>query len=287
MQSFKRKIITSSRERRFNMIRLFATDLDDTLLNHEKQIDQHNLDALERLQRAGIQVTVASGRNEVEIEQVIKNVPGDFHRVCQNGAFIYLNSQKRIYDGYFEADLAKQIYHVGKKAGMYCFIGTARTMYISEKNHFIERKSQQVAINLEFDPSIENRLGEDILPSKFCYLGEAPDLQQFKQLLLQTFPGQIDTFISAPHCLDVMPHGINKGNGVRHLADHLGYDLSEVACIGDSENDIPMFQVVPHSFVMSVAKPSVQTEAKQVVSSVCEAADWVIAYNENLAMSQT
>ena len=90
------------------MIRLFATDLDDTLLNKNKQIDQHNLDALERLQQTGVQVAVASGRNEVEIDHVIKNVPGDFHRVCQNGAFIYLNTKDRIYEGYFETDLAKK-----------------------------------------------------------------------------------------------------------------------------------------------------------------------------------
>lgn len=266
------------------MIRLFATDLDDTLLNNEKQIDQHNLDALEKLQQSGVHVAVASGRNEVEIDEVIHNVPGDFHRVCQNGAFIYLNSQEKIYEGYFDSELAKKIYQVGKEAGMYCFIGTARTMYIPEKNHYIEKKSQQVSLHLEFDPSIENRIGQDVIPSKFCYLGDGPDLQQFKQLLQRTFPGQIDVFISAPHCLDVMPLGVNKGNGLRHLADNLGFDLSEVACIGDSENDIPMFHVVPHSFVMSVAKPSVQLEAKHKVDFVSEAVEWVITYNENLAI---
>lgn len=266
------------------MIRLFATDLDDTLLNAEKQIDQHNLDALEKLQQSGVHVAVASGRNEVEIEDVVHNLPGDFHRVCQNGAFIYLNSQEKIYEGYFETELAKRIYQVGKEAGMYCFIGTARTMYIPEKNHFIEKKSKQVAIHLEYDPRIEHRIGIDVIPSKFCYLGDAPELQQLKQLMLKTFPGQIDVFVSAPHCLDVMPLGINKGNGVRRLADYLGFDLSEVACIGDSENDVPMYQVVPHSFVMNVAKPSVQKTAKQQVASVAEAVNWVIAYNENLVV---
>jgi Cof subfamily protein (haloacid dehalogenase superfamily) len=268
------------------MIRLFATDLDDTLLNHEKQIDQHNLDALEKLQQSGVQVAVASGRNEVEIDHVIKNVPGDFHQICQNGAFIYLNTGEKIYDGYFEPELAKRIHQVGKEAGVYCFIGTARHMYISEKNSFIERKSEQVSIHLELDPTIEKRIGTDFLPSKFCYLGEGPELQQLKQLMLKTFPGQIDVFISAPHCLDVMPLGVNKGNGIGHLAKHLGIDISEVACIGDSENDIPMFQVIPHNFVMSVAKPSVKQVGKHVVDHVSEAVDWVLKYNENLALQQ-
>jgi Cof subfamily protein (haloacid dehalogenase superfamily) len=268
------------------MIRLFATDLDDTLLNEEKQIDQRNLDALEKLQQAGVHVAVASGRNEVEIEHVIHNVPGSFHRVCQNGAFIYSNTEERIYEGYFETKLAKQIYKVGREAGMYCFIGTARTMYISEKNEFIERKSEQVAIDLVFDPSIDQKIGIDLQPSKFCYLGDGPELQQLKQLLLETFPGQIDAFISAPHCLDVMPLGVNKGNGLRHLSKHLGIDISEVACVGDSENDVPMFQAVPHNFVMSVAKPSVKQIGKTVVDSVSDAVDWVLAYNENFSMKQ-
>jgi Cof subfamily protein (haloacid dehalogenase superfamily) len=268
------------------MIRLFATDLDDTLLNSEKQIDQHNLDALEKLQQSGVQVAVASGRNEVEIEEVIHNVPGDFHRVCQNGAFIYLNSQEKIYESYFETELAKKIYQAGKDAGMHCFIGTDRTMYIPEKNHHIQKKSHQVSLQLEFDPSIEKRIGQDVIPSKFCYLGDRPDLLQFKQVLQKIFSGQIDIFLSSPHCLDVMPLGVNKGNGIRHLADHLGFDLSEVACIGDSENDIPMFHVVPHSFVMSVAKPYVQQEAKHKVDFVSEAVQRVMTYNANFALQQ-
>jgi Cof subfamily protein (haloacid dehalogenase superfamily) len=268
------------------MIRLFATDLDDTLLNKQKQIDEHNLLALEKLQQSGVQITVASGRNEVEIERVVKNIPGDYHRVCQNGAFIYLHSSESIYEKYFDPELAHQLYQVGKASGIFCFIATATDMYIAEKNDYIERLTKQVSVHLKYDPTAEQRLGADLLPSKFCYLADDADLKKLANKLHEIFPDQLDTFISTPNCLDVMPKGVHKGNGVRHLADYLGISRDEVACIGDSENDVPMFQVFPHNFVMSVANPHVKAVANRVVSSVAEAVEWVLDYNQNLVLQK-
>ncbi len=268
------------------MIRLFATDLDDTLLNKQKQIDEHNLRALEKLQQSGVQITVASGRNEVEIERVVKNIPGNYHRVCQNGAFIYLHSSESIYEKYFNPELAHQLYQVGKESGLFCFIATATDMYIAEKNDYLQRLTERVAVLLKYDPTVEQRLGTDLLPSKFCYLANDEDLKIFAKKLHETFPNQLETFISTPNCLDVMPIGVNKGNGVRHLAEHLGLSLNEVACIGDSENDVPMFQVIPHNFVMNVANPHVKATANRVVSSVAEAVEWVLDYNQNLAFQK-
>lgn len=265
------------------MIRLFATDLDDTLLNKEKQIDKHNLLALERLQQAGIQVTVASGRNEVEIENVVKNVPGDFHRVCQNGAFIYLNSKERIYEQYFDRSLAQAIYEVGKKSGLFCFTATAQNMYIAKENDFLRQLKKKVNVQLDLEPNLEQRISTDLLPSKFCFLGLDEELAELAKTLDDTFPDRVDSFISTPNCLDVMPKGVNKGNGIRHLAEQLSIDLTEVACIGDSENDISMFQTIPNSFVMNVAQAHVKHAAKRIVSSVAEAVDFVLEHNQQLA----
>jgi Cof subfamily protein (haloacid dehalogenase superfamily) len=268
------------------MIRLFITDLDDTLLNKQKQIDSHNLQSLEKLKQAGLQVGIASGRNEVEIEQVIKNVPSNFHQVCQNGASIYLNNKTLIHQSRFDQQLAQDLYQKGKSTGFSCFIGTPTHMYIPEESEQFRQMAQRISVRLELDATIERRLGEDLIPSKFCYYGKASELKDLEKMLNDAFPGQLDSFLSSPYCLDIMPKGVNKGTGVQKLANNLGISLSEVACIGDSENDVSMFGVTPHSFVMDVAKPSVQQSANSVVSSVAEAVEWVLSYNQQLLVQK-
>ncbi len=50
--------------------------------------------------------------------------------------------------------------------------------------------------------------------------------------------------------IDILPHGWSKGCAVKVLSEHLGLTLDEVAVFGDSENDISMLEVVPHSVVV-------------------------------------
>ena len=44
-------------------------------------------------------------------------------------------------------------------------------------------------------------------------------------------------------CIDLVPAGIDKGVAVRALAAWLGVGMSEVASIGDGDNDVPMLEV--------------------------------------------
>lgn len=263
------------------MIRLFATDLDRTLLNEAHSISEEDLNALERLHQAGVEVCFASGRNELEVDLVVETVSGVSHRICQNGAFVSDRTQKRIFEGYFATDLAKEIFRISKESDLYCFIGTAKEMFTTVNS--FRYPECMLPHGRVYVVDMEQRIGEDVLPSKFCFLGEQTDLLQFQQKVLHRFSEEIDTFISGDHYLDVMPAGIHKGNGILLLSEYLGINLSEVACIGDSENDIPMFDVVPHSYVMGAANLQVQNTAKYVVSSVSEAVDRVLAFNKSLS----
>ena len=53
--------------------------------------------------------------------------------------------------------------------------------------------------------------------------------------------------------IDFMNIGIDKGSGMRRLAEHAGVDLADIAAFGDTYNDIPMLDIVGHSYVMGNA----------------------------------
>lgn len=62
--------------------------------------------------------------------------------------------------------------------------------------------------------------------------------------------------------LDFMNIGIDKGSGIRHLVEHLGIDLADVAAFGDTYNDIPMLDIVGHSYVMGNAAEHMRAHGK-------------------------
>jgi hydroxymethylpyrimidine pyrophosphatase-like HAD family hydrolase len=87
-------------------------------------------------------------------------------------------------------------------------------------------------------------------------------------------------------CLDIMPLHVSKGNSLPLLLDSIGLQAHEIACIGDSFNDISMFGITPHSFVMEGAHPEVRKAAAHQVSSVAEALAYVRAYNNSQSYEQ-
>lgn len=48
-------------------------------------------------------------------------------------------------------------------------------------------------------------------------------------------------------CFDIVPHGIDKGQGVLKLCEILGEDIAKVVAFGNASNDYPMFEVVQNS----------------------------------------
>ncbi|MDF0725442.1 HAD family hydrolase [Cytobacillus sp. S13-E01] len=264
------------------MIKLLVSDLDGTLLPFDKKVTEKDISALERAKKSGIDICFASGRMDIEINEVLKSINEKFHRISQNGAFISTNQDVQLLATTFESELAKQIFNEVRSLE---FI----TLVCSYDTNFTEQKNEHV-LNIEkrmFHPITESPFLLDeiptIKPSKITVLGEEKAIIQFQQRLLSQYPNQIDTYISEKQCLDIMPKNISKGNAVTALINQLGYEPSEVATIGDSYNDIPMFRLTENSFVMSHSHKDVQKEAMHVVNSVSDAIDIILEKNRQLS----
>jgi hydroxymethylpyrimidine pyrophosphatase-like HAD family hydrolase len=65
--------------------------------------------------------------------------------------------------------------------------------------------------------------------------------------------------------LIVRAAGVDKGTATRFLAHYHGVSLEQVVAVGDWLNDVPMFRVAGHSFVMGQAPEDVKDAAKSVL----------------------
>ena len=75
---------------------------------------------------------------------------------------------------------------------------------------------------------------------------------------LRSFIG--DEFTAVPqgeHYLEIVPTGCSKAEGIHILQKKLGIPKDNCYAIGDSENDIPMLEAVPHSIAMGVCSKTI------------------------------
>ncbi len=74
------------------MIKLVATDLDDTLLNHEWKISQRNIAAIQQAVENGVKVTLATGRMAVSCRRYARdtkkqiNIQSDYYIITDKSA---------------------------------------------------------------------------------------------------------------------------------------------------------------------------------------------------------
>lgn len=76
--------------------------------------------------------------------------------------------------------------------------------------------------------------------------------------------------------VEIMKKGVNKANALKKLLNMLNLKEAETAVIGDSGNDIPLFEAFENSFCMKKAPEQVKSKAKHVVSGVYEIEDYLL-----------
>jgi phosphoglycolate phosphatase len=80
--------------------------------------------------------------------------------------------------------------------------------------------------------------------------------------------------IAAEHGLEVVDTGYayhvkdttpNKGDGVKRIAEHVGFDLEAAVAVGDSINDVSTFETVGRSFAVANADEAATEAADEVL----------------------
>ena len=70
--------------------------------------------------------------------------------------------------------------------------------------------------------------------------------------------------------VDFTLKGVNKGSGVTRMGEMLGVEPPEMACVGDSYNDLPMFEACGLPIAMGGAPGDIQAAAALTVPTVEE-----------------
>ncbi|MFC3884339.1 HAD family hydrolase [Bacillus songklensis] len=261
------------------MIKLLVSDLDGTLINKENQVASHDVEALKKLREHGIDICLASGRMDNEIMEVAKSVGDQFHRVSQNGAFVITNDEKALHSQTFQHELAKKLYESTRSDDKITIVCSDNTNFVEEKNEILKQIELRFFFPIEEQKKMLDEIGLSLNPSKITILGYHEEILKLQQAVNEMFHDDVDTFISEQGCLDIMPKNISKGNAVLVLLDHLQLKPEEIACVGDSFNDIPMFQLTPNSFAIAHAHEDVKKEASYVVETVSEAVEKILEKN--------
>ena len=247
-------------------IKLVVSDVDGTLVTKDKILTGRARDAVRRLREAGIGFTIVSSRPTIGMSFLIEPLALELPFGAFNGSSIVDPQLKPIEQHLIPPDTAQRAINVLKEFGV--------DIWLFTNEHWLTRNPngeyvghEQLAI--KHDPVIVTDFTPYLTSAcKIVGASSNPVLLARCEAAMQATVGTTATAVrSQTYYLDVTPPGHDKGTFVAAMAKRLGIPLSEIAVIGDMQNDLPMFAKGGLSFAMGNASDDVKRHATHVTAS--------------------
>lgn len=265
------------------MYKIIFIDIDGTLRNDEKEISNRTKKAIHRMVEKRIQIVICSGRHRQFVEEVSKEALASGYIISCNGGEIYdYEEKKTIYLNALKNEEAIALWYIAERYDV-------QAILISNGRKIV-RKQTEDDTDILLEEPIENFLIDNpITQCVFSSLDlenirnikeEIDDIKNIeivnlsKCLLNNKFPKE------KPFFLDITCKDTSKGNAIKKLCEYLKIDLKDSVAIGDSYNDITMFEVVGHSVAMGNAPEDIKKIVDEVTDTNNE--DGVAKFLENL-----
>jgi Cof subfamily protein (haloacid dehalogenase superfamily) len=248
--------------------RLFAFDLEGTLLTESKQLSPANSRALHEMTASGAVVVFASGRLGSSMQSLVPATMDDVAMLTLNGAVVYTGRRrgaKKVLDVPLSDAIADHLMDFARTKPF------ALNYYIDDKL-YAERTAaaapwqrlyhEQTGTEYHFIESLDVFRGRR--PSKMIFIGDPGILDEQEKHFRCLWGASVYVCRTWDYYLEFMDRRTNKAAGLDALAKEYGVDWSRIAAFGDAENDIPMLKKAGYGIAMANAAPRVKIAAGRV-----------------------
>lgn len=251
------------------MIQSIALDLDGTCLNSHNQISINTLSALREAAKRGVEIIFVTGRAYAALPaQLLRET---FYRyvITSNGADIFdVKTGESIYRSQIPLNTAQSLLTDAKRSRLgltihvdHEYVIEGRLLY--DLGKAVYGKDAEQALCVKDIRNYVAQKGCDIEEVQIFFF--TANEKRRAKALIAAYP-QLNKPVG-PFYVEFVTQYTTKGNALEWLYTRTGLKKAEVACIGDSENDIPMFEKSGKRFAMGNASTSLKMIADELVPS--------------------
>jgi len=248
---------------RLMSVRLVISDVDGTLVNHDKQLTARTVEAVARLEATGVPFTLISARPPSGIAFLVEALKPEGPVAAFNGGTIIAPDGTVIERHGLSRDAVEKSFAIAEGTGATPWIFGGGRWHIADSAnphvpHEILASAQQPVVEADM-----RHLFDTV--DKLTWVSDDPALLHRLQAEMRQAIGADATIgMSQTYYLDLTHPLANKGEGVATLARIAGIDLRDVAVLGDQFNDVPMFERAGIAIVMGQAPEAVKAKAAYV-----------------------
>ena len=252
--------------------RIVFLDVDGTILDHGTSVAPSTIEAITTARAAGHLVYLSTGRSAGDIHPDVRAI--GFDGAITNGGAFATSAGETVLARTMPVEALAQLTEYFDGHRIHYFLQSDAGVYASaEVRHLMG----------EIIHPVRSGVAPSIVP-EFRDLSEADRTQIAKAVFMSESTGMVaqvqadlgELFHVIPGSMplpggtngEVGMRGTTKGSAILHLLDRLGIDPATAIGIGDSWNDVEMFEVCGVGIAMGNAAPELQALADEVTTSV-------------------
>lgn len=246
-------------------MKILASDLDGTLYfgNEEEKLKPQDVEAIKQFQNEGNLFGICSGRTLAGIHHALDglDVKLDFY-ILVSGAALAREDGTYIYQHLLSKTLISKIVELVKGYD-------ASILFCHKEDYFrFERniKNDHVAKVIK-DMDEASYESYDSFHMAFTTMEE---LEKVKMMLVEKLGDEIEVHHNVLN-LDITPKNCSKGIAIQTLNHYLPVKYEDIYVIGDSYNDISMFEAAKTAFSFHRSEDIVKEKATYLVDDIAQA----------------
>lgn len=251
-------------------IRLILCDFDGTFANDSGGVDPLNVQGFCYSQKLGIPVAFCTGRGRASVMDVLgdetlekmkfKGCPG----VYCNGAVAIDPSGEVLYETLLPREVQERMLSILKRNGL---LDYALGVNVDESvcQHVNEWSTMMHTAYGERFPTVVPPNEGGLSSKSFCkiMICQTPEvLTALRREVERELGTSLHITRPYPTLLEVTERGFDKGRGLRALAQCMRIDERNILALGDSENDIRMFNAAGVAVVVSSGSSTAKAAAQ-------------------------
>ncbi len=249
-----------------NKIKLVATDLDGTLLDSTGKPPSDFFEIAKKLHDQGVHFVIASGRQYYNILTIFE--PGKDYLVfmADNGAFFNIYGKTVVSRHFSHEEVERIIALAATIPTAHPVLCCADCAYTRPCRKEISDDINKYYTRIEYsDEGFEKARKSEVIK---VAIHDDTDSASHIWPIVRTLDGDnMIVRISGDVWLDVMPDGVDKGDGMRELQKILGVTPDECMAFGDFDNDLGLLQACTESYAMANAVESIKAVSKHLAPS--------------------
>lgn len=244
-------------------MKLLACDLDGTLLENHQSVSKENLNAIKLLRENGNKFVIATGRGVSNTSFLKSEYQIDYdYLILLNGALLVDKENRIVKRDVISFEVCRRIYDMFYKEGPEFAFSTGENFFALKD---VENKSFG---EVELLSSVDELKAFKVSLMAIDFKNLPVDIvQNYVDNLNSLLGSEIIAFRNT-HGIDVVSKGNSKGGSVEYVSTLFDIEMKDVYTIGDSWNDVSMFDVTENSYTFHYVEHNLKKHANYIVDSV-------------------